>query len=66
MNKTITLIPGDGIGKEVTDQTVKVLKKIAEKFNHTFTFQEGLIGATVLELILGITGAILFPVYQEK
>ena len=28
----ITVIPGDGIGKEITDAAVKVLKKTDEKF----------------------------------
>ena len=31
--KKIIVIPGDGIGKEITDSAVAVLKKIDEKFN---------------------------------
>ncbi len=30
--KKIIVIPGDGIGKEITDSAVAVLKKIDEKF----------------------------------
>ena len=30
MAKHITVIPGDGIGKEITDAAVKVLKKVDE------------------------------------
>ena len=31
MAKKIVVIPGDGIGKEITDSAVEVLKKAAEK-----------------------------------
>lgn len=36
--KKIIVIPGDGIGKEITDSAVAVLKKIDEKFNIGFEF----------------------------
>lgn len=49
MKKKITVLPGDGVGPEVTEQAVKVLKKIAEKFGHTFTFEYGLIGAAAID-----------------
>ena len=32
----IVVIPGDGIGKEITDSAVEVLKKVDEKFNMLF------------------------------
>ena len=32
MSYKITVIPGDGIGKEITDSAVEVLKKVDEKF----------------------------------
>ena len=35
MNLKITLLPGDGIGPEVTESAVKVLKYVAEKFDIT-------------------------------
>jgi 3-isopropylmalate dehydrogenase len=35
MNLKITLLPGDGIGPEVTEAAVKVLKYVAEKFDIT-------------------------------
>jgi len=44
MKKTIAVLPGDGVGKEVISCAVLVLKKIAQKFNHQFEFTEGLIG----------------------
>ena len=37
--KKIIVIPGDGVGKEVTDSAVKVLKKIDEKFNIGMEFE---------------------------
>ncbi len=49
MQKVITVLPGDGIGPEITEQAVKVLKAIAVKFGHTFTFQYGLIGAAAID-----------------
>ena len=49
MKKHITVLPGDGVGPEVTMEAIKVLKKIAEKFNHQFIFEEGLIGAIAID-----------------
>jgi len=49
MKKTIAVLPGDGIGPEVTEQAVQILKKVAGKFDHTFSFEEGLIGAVAID-----------------
>lgn len=49
MKKTIALLPGDGIGKEVVDATLVVLKKIEEKFGHEFSYKEALIGGAAFE-----------------
>ncbi len=49
MKKTIAVLPGDGIGPEITDQAVKVLEKIAEKSGHQFYFKYGLIGACAID-----------------
>ena len=35
MNFNIAVIPGDGIGPEVVDESIKVLNKIGEKYNHS-------------------------------
>lgn len=48
MKKTIAVLPGDGVGPEVTKQAVKVLKKIARKFGHKLIFHYGLIGASAI------------------
>lgn len=37
MNKTIAVIKGDGIGPEIVEQAVHVLKKIEQKYNHEFS-----------------------------
>jgi 3-isopropylmalate dehydrogenase len=50
MKKKITILPGDGIGKEVTTEGKKVLQQIAEQFGHTFTFEEAIIGHDAIEL----------------
>jgi len=49
MHKKIAILNGDGIGPEVTAQSVKVLKAIATQFNHQFEFKEALIGADAID-----------------
>lgn len=44
MNKKITILPGDGIGQEVTAEGKKVLDRIAARFSHTFAYDQALIG----------------------
>src|ERR671921_2111258 len=47
--KHILIVPGDGIGQEVTAVGKKVLDKIAAKFGHEFTYDEALIGHVAIE-----------------
>jgi 3-isopropylmalate dehydrogenase len=49
MKKNIALLNGDGIGPEVTRQSVHVLNVIGEIFGHEFIYQEGLIGADAID-----------------
>lgn len=49
MKKKIVILPGDGIGKEVTAEGKRVLQKIADRFDHTFNFQEAQIGHEAIE-----------------
>jgi len=49
MQTTIAILPGDGIGAEVTREAVKSLEAIAQKFGHTFELPEGLIGGAGLD-----------------
>ena len=44
----ITILPGDGIGPEVTDQAVQVLQAVAEAFNHQLQLQSKNIGGAAL------------------
>jgi 3-isopropylmalate dehydrogenase len=49
MKKKIAVLGGDGIGPEVTRQSVNVLKAIAEQFGHEFIFTEAVIGAVAID-----------------
>jgi 3-isopropylmalate dehydrogenase len=49
MKKHILIVPGDGIGQEVTAVGKKVLEAIAIKFNHEFTYDDALIGHVAIE-----------------
>ena len=49
MEKTIALIPGDGIGPDVLGQAVKVLDKVAEKYGHKFIYQEVIAGGSAID-----------------
>lgn len=49
MKKHILIVPGDGIGQEVTEVGKLVLERIAEKFGHEFTYDEALIGHVAIE-----------------
>ncbi|MGV6845886.1 MAG: 3-isopropylmalate dehydrogenase [Lutibacter sp.] len=49
MNLNIAILPGDGIGPEVTQQAVKTLNAIADKYQHNFTYQYADIGAIAIE-----------------
>jgi len=49
MKKHILIVPGDGIGQEVTAVGKKVVERIAQKFGHEFTYDEALIGHVAIE-----------------
>jgi 3-isopropylmalate dehydrogenase len=49
MHKKIVILPGDGIGKEVTTEGKKVLDKIAEIFGHQFEYDYATIGHDAIE-----------------
>jgi 3-isopropylmalate dehydrogenase len=48
MNLKILLLPGDGIGAEVTRAAVQVLTATAKKFGHTLELTEGLLGGIAI------------------
>jgi len=49
MQKNIAVIPGDGIGPEVTAQAVRVLNAVAQQFGHEFTYENCLMGADAID-----------------
>ncbi len=49
MKKKITVIEGDGIGPEVTRQSVHVLNAIAQTFGHEFEYTYCLMGADAMD-----------------
>lgn len=44
----LTILPGDGIGPEVTDQAVRVLETIAEAYSHQLSFTRKPVGGAGL------------------
>ncbi len=49
MDYNIAIIPGDGIGPEVTAQAIKALDAIADEFGHRFTYTTALMGACAID-----------------
>jgi 3-isopropylmalate dehydrogenase len=45
----IAVLGGDGIGPEVTSEAVRVLKAVADRFGHEFTFIDALIGGAAID-----------------
>jgi 3-isopropylmalate dehydrogenase len=61
LNLNILVLPGDGIGTEVTGEAVKVLRVVAEKWKHQLTLREALLGGIAIHK----TGT-PFPAETEK
>ncbi|HML36908.1 MAG TPA: 3-isopropylmalate dehydrogenase [Bacillota bacterium] len=51
MNYKIALVPGDGIGPDVTAEAVKVLNKVGEKYGHQFQFNTVLAGGAAIDAV---------------
>ncbi len=49
MEALIVLLPGDGIGPDVTTAARQALDAVADKFGHHFTFREELIGGAAID-----------------
>jgi 3-isopropylmalate dehydrogenase len=47
----LTILPGDGIGPEVTEQAVLVLQAVADAFGHQVQLQRKLIGGAALAAV---------------
>jgi len=49
MQAKIAILAGDGIGAEVIAEARRVLDAVAERYGHTFDFQEALIGGIAID-----------------
>jgi len=45
----ICVMPGDGIGKEIIGQALRVLTRVSEKYGTTFEVEEALIGGSAID-----------------
>jgi 3-isopropylmalate dehydrogenase len=51
MRAAITVLPGDGIGPEVVAQATRVLAAVGERWGHTFSLREALIGGAAIDKV---------------
>ena len=51
MKAKIAVLAGDGVGREIVPEAVKVLKAVAEKFGHTFEFFPGDVGGQAIDKV---------------
>lgn len=51
MKLNIAVLPGDGIGPEISVQGVNVLKAVAEKYGHEISYQIALVGAAAIDAV---------------
>jgi 3-isopropylmalate dehydrogenase len=49
MKLKITVLPGDGIGPEVTREAIRVLRAVADSYGHDFEFNEKLFGGVAIK-----------------
>jgi len=49
MKFNLAVLPGDGIGPDVTTEGVKVLQAVGEKFGHEFNLKYGLVGGIAID-----------------
>ena len=51
MKARIAVLAGDGVGREIVPEAVKVLKVVGEKFGHSFEFVNGDIGGQAIDKV---------------
>jgi 3-isopropylmalate dehydrogenase len=49
VNFNLVVLPGDGVGPEVTDEAIKVLQAVGRRFNHNFNLYHRLIGGASID-----------------
>lgn len=47
--KHVAVLPGDGIGPEITDEGVKVIKVVGDRFGYSFHFTSSLVGGCAID-----------------
>ena len=51
MKAKIAILAGDGVGREIVPEAVKILKAVAEKFGHAFEFVPGDVGGQAIDKV---------------
>ena len=51
MKATIAVLAGDGVGREIVPEAVKVLTAVAERFQHSFEFLSGDVGGQAIDKV---------------
>ena len=51
MNFNIALLPGDGIGPEISEQGVNVMNAVCHKFSHTVNYKYAICGADAIDKV---------------
>ncbi len=49
MNFNLIVLPGDGVGPEVTDEAVKVLRAVGKRYGHSFNLNTRLVGGAAID-----------------
>ena len=49
MEKTIAVIRGDGIGPEIVEQALGVLRRVEERFGHHFRYEDVWMGGCAID-----------------
>ncbi len=51
MKLNLAVLPGDGIGPEIIEQALRVVKAVCLKFGHELITKNGLVGANAIDLV---------------
>ena len=51
MKINIAVLPGDGIGPEIIEQAMKVVKAVCERYKHELSYQTALVGACAMDAV---------------
>jgi 3-isopropylmalate dehydrogenase len=51
MKMKIAVLPGDGIGPEITEQALGVVKAVCKRFNHDLEYTAALVGACAIDAV---------------